>query len=166
MLHAGDGFDEAGAEGEHIFKRQLHQVVFGFAFYAGPHGAAFLGAVGAGAGYIDERHAGVVPNQRSSHMQREGVRYLGVVGFLHTDRRYTQAEEAGVVSLELVFYGRQVIEITVNNFLSLGCVMPVDLRVSTSTSLMRSSPRHICITPSPTMPVTPVTITFIFLVYV
>ena len=57
MQEAGRGPDEAGTKGIDTRKGELHEVVLGLAFDAGPAAAAFFGTVGAGARYIGKDHA-------------------------------------------------------------------------------------------------------------
>lgn len=121
------GFDEAGAE--HVCGGEGHaqEGVLGSAFDARPHHAAFFGAVGAGAGDVDEDHFRIQAGESLGGGDGDAVGYAFVGVFRHAGGGYAEAEEAGVEIGEFFFDGgivRQILEDDLAQFgilLSCGC---------------------------------------------
>jgi len=101
VLLTGCGLHEAGAEVVGCVEGQAGECVFGAAFDASPHGAALFGAVGAGAGDVDEGHLWIECGEGLGEVQCGVVGDVGVVGFAEADGADAGAEEAGVVAGEL-----------------------------------------------------------------
>ena len=98
MLLPSNGFQKARPK--HIRRReQAEQVVFGAAFHAGPHLAAFRLAIGARPRDIAEDQVRIEPDQHLGNVQREVVRDAGISGLLHAYGRHARAKKAGGVAL-------------------------------------------------------------------
>lgn len=104
-------------------ERKFEEVVFGFAFDAGPHDAAAFGRVGAGAGDVNERHVGVESGECGGGGEGEVVGEVGVFRFVHAGGGDAEREEAGVEAGELGLDGGVVEEVGVDEFAELGIVL-------------------------------------------
>ncbi len=105
---------------EHIggFERHFQQCVFSPSLYPRPHAAPLLRAVRPRAGYIYEGHTGV--NDRFGKMHGQVVGNAGVLFFAHANGRHTQAKETGIVALQLLLNGSEVVKVFMYEFFQFG----------------------------------------------
>src|ERR1700678_3890178 len=115
-LNAVKRHDQPGTEHKGGVERQPQQFVFGFALDTRPHGTAAFGTVRAGAGYIDEGHTGIEPGKHAGGGESETVGDALIILLAHAGGGDAQAEETGVEAGELVFDGRKIEEILVDEF--------------------------------------------------
>lgn len=102
-----------GADAKHVggFEWQTEDGVFGLTFDAGPHGAAFFGAVGTGAGDINKSHLRIDSGERVcdsyGQIEIDGT----VAGFLLAGGGGSERKEAEVVAGHLILAGGDVVEV-------------------------------------------------------
>lgn len=102
ILLAAGGAHETGAEIVGVLESAAEEGIFGASFDAGPHDAAFLGAVGEGSGDIDEGHVGIDGAEGFGEAERGVVGEVVVEGFAHAAGTDAGTEKAGVVAGQLV----------------------------------------------------------------
>jgi len=113
------GHDAGGTKHVRV-KGQSQERIFGGAFHARPHGAAFFGAIGAHAGDVDEGHRGIEACEKACSGEGDIEGDVAVVGFLHSHGGDAQAEEAGVDLRPVFFEGREIEEVGYDEFAELG----------------------------------------------
>ena len=155
------GLDRAGPEHVSRLERQTPQRVLGAALHARPHQRAALGAVGADARHIDERHLRIQSRQHFGSCQREVVGDARVLRFAHAGRRNAETEEARVEAAEVGLDRAVVHQIRARRrSRSFECVAPDAVRPTATTRSTSLASRHSRSTPLPTMPVAPKIIMF------
>jgi hypothetical protein len=114
-----------GSRAEHVggFEGELEEIVFGFAFDAGPHGAAAFGRVGASSGDVEEGHLRVESCEGCGSGEGEVVGEVLVLRLVHPGGGDAKGEEAGVEAGELGFNGGVVEEVGVDEFVEFGVVL-------------------------------------------
>ena len=122
-LDSVEGLDESGAEHVGGFKGKGEEGVFGFALDAGPHDAAFFGAVGAGAGDVDEGHAGVESEEELGGGEGEVVGEVVVRLLGHAGGGDAEGEEAGVEAGEFGGERGEVEEVGGDEFAEFGMLL-------------------------------------------
>src|SRR5262249_39776594 len=97
------------------FEGQAQQRIFRTPFHAGPRAAAAFRTVGAGAGYVNERHLRVEPGQSFSRRQSDSVRDAFVFLGFHPGGRDSKTKETSTERRELRFDRSVVPEIAVDD---------------------------------------------------
>ncbi len=99
--------------------------IFSSPFDARPHDPSFFCAVSMSAGDIAENHLRIEAGEHAGEMQGDVVGDVGVVGFAHSDGTDAGAEEAGVITGQLIADVVQVHKIADNTFFQFGMLQSV-----------------------------------------
>ena len=108
--------DDARAEDIDRFEGKTQEGVFCCSFYAGPHGSAAFGTVGARAGDIYKGCGEVSLDHCFSGGERDVVGGAAIAFFCHSGGGDTEAEEARVANGHFAGDRREVEEIRVHDF--------------------------------------------------
>jgi len=115
-LDCVERLNDAGPKHVGSGEEHVEDGVFGFSFYAGPHHAAVLRAVGAGSGDIDEGHLRIKAAEDIGGRGGDSVGEAFVFYFVHSAGRDPETEKAGIEAGELRFNRLVIPKIAVDDF--------------------------------------------------